>query len=169
MGSVNRVDFSCELADGIVMRPVQESDAQALTAAFQTNRAYLAPWEPIRPEAIHTFEGQREVILRRRSESVAGTALPMVLAGTDKIFGLLNLSSIVRRAFHNAHLGYWIDRTAQGSGLMTAVFGATTNIAKTVLNLHRIEAATLVHNIASQTVLERIVSSPTAQPAPTSR
>lgn len=152
---MNRVDFSCELADGVALRPVQVSDAQALAAAFQRNREYLAPWEPIRPEEFYTVAGQQKVIDRRRAELDAGTALPMVLAGTDSIQGLLNLGSIVRGAFQNAHLGYWIDRTAQGSGLMTAAVGAAINIAKDVLSLHRVEAATLVHNIASQRVLEK--------------
>jgi ribosomal-protein-alanine N-acetyltransferase len=152
---VNRVDFSCEFADGIVLRPVQEPDAQALAAAFQTNREYLAPWWPVRAEEFYTVEGQQVVIARRRAELDAGTALPMVLAGKDRIIGLLNLSSIVRGAFQNAHVGYWLDPTAQGSGVMTAAVGAAVNIAKDVLGLHRLEAATLVHNIASQSVLEK--------------
>lgn len=67
-----RVDFSCELADGIRLRPVQESDAQALAAAFQKNQQHLAPWEPIRPEEFYTVAGQQEVIQRRWAELDAG-------------------------------------------------------------------------------------------------
>ena len=38
---------------------------------------------------------------------------------------------------------------------MTAAVGAAVNIAKHDLGLHRLEAATLVHNTASQLVLEK--------------
>ena len=129
--------------------------ARALTEAFQRNRAHLAPWEPVRPERFYTVQGQQEVITRQRTELGLGTSLPMVLAKEGTILGLLTISSIVRGAFQNAHLGYWIDHAAQGAGLMTAAVGAAVNIAKQDLGLHRLEAATLLHNNASQRVLEK--------------
>lgn len=149
------MDFSCELADGIVLRPVQVSDAAELAAAVQANRSYLAPWEPIRPEEFYTLEGQREVIERRRAELDAWTALPLVLSAKGSIVGLLTLSSIVRGAFQNAHVGYWLAQSAQGTGLMTAAVGTAIKVARDHLGLHRLEAATLVHNVASQRVLEK--------------
>jgi ribosomal-protein-alanine N-acetyltransferase len=149
------VDFSCELTKDIVLRPIQESDARSLAAAFQANRAFLAPWEPVRPEEFYTVRGQREVISRRRTELAAGTALPMVLSRGQDIVGLLTLSSIVRGAFQNASVGYWTDQGFQRTGLMTAALGAAIDIAREDLKLHRLEAATLRHNIASQRVLEK--------------
>jgi ribosomal-protein-alanine N-acetyltransferase len=149
------VDFSRELTDGTVLRPVQESDAPALAAAFQDNRAYLAPWEPIRPDDFYTVAGQQEVIARRQAELEAGTSLPMVLAGKGGILGLLTFSSIVRGAFQNAHVGYWTAQRAQGAGLMTAAVATGINVARDDLGLHRLEAATLLHNVASQRVLDK--------------
>lgn len=149
------MNFSSELFEGVVLRPVQKLDATALTEAFQKNRAHLAPWEPIRPDKFYTVQGQQEVITRQRREMTAGTGLPLVLARKDEIVGLLTLSSIVRGAFQNAHLGYWIDHNLQGSGIMTAAVAAAVDIARNDLALHRVEAATLVHNTASQRVLEK--------------
>ena len=149
------MNFSSELFDCVVLRPVRKLDARALTEAFQKNRAHLAPWEPVRPERFYTVQGQQEVITRQRTELGLGTSLPMVLAKEGTILGLLTISSIVRGAFQNAHLGHWIDRAAQGAGLMTAAVGAAVNIAKQDLGLHRLEAATLLHNNASQRVLEK--------------
>lgn len=148
------MDFSCSLADGIVLRSAEESDAESLTAAFRLNRQHLAPWEPVRTELFYTVEGQREVTARQRAELEAGTALPMVLARGDEILGMVTLSSIVRGAFQNAHVGYWIDQASQRRGVMTAAVGAAIDVARDMLGLHRLEAATLVHNIASQRVLE---------------
>lgn len=149
------MNFSSEPFDGVVLRPVRKLDARALTEAFQRNRAHLAPWEPVRPERFYTVQGQQEVITRQRTELGLGTSLPMVLAKEGTILGLVTISSVVRGAFQNAHLGYWIDHAAQGAGLMTAAVGAAVNIAKQDLGLHRLEAATLVHNTASQRVLEK--------------
>jgi [ribosomal protein S5]-alanine N-acetyltransferase len=149
------MNFSSELFDGVVLRPVRKLDARALTEAFQRDRAHLAPWEPVRPERFYTVQGQQEVITRQRTELGLGTSLPMVLAKEGTILGLLTISSVVRGAFQNAHLGYWIDHAAQGAGLMTAAVGAAVKIAKQDLGLHRLEAATLMHNTASQRVLEK--------------
>lgn len=79
----------------------------------------------------------------------------MVLKGDEGIQGLLTLSSIVRGAFQNAHVGYWISQSLQGRGLMTSAVAAAVDIAKEDLGLHRLEAATLVYNVASQRVLEK--------------
>lgn len=149
------MDLSSELPAGVLLRTVQSSDAAALTAAFLRNREHLTPWEPTRPDNFYTVEGQQDVIARQRQEIAAGTALPMVLVRDGDVLGLLTLSSIVRGAFQNTHLGYWIDNTLQGAGIMTAAVAAATAIAKDNLDLHRIEAATLVHNAASQRVLEK--------------
>ena len=149
------MDFSCEISNGIVLRPVEQTDAQPLAAAFQANRAHLAPWEPVRDDEFYTVEGQRGLMTRRRAELDSGTALPMVLAREETVLGLLTLSSIVRGAFQNAHVGYWVDHAAQGTGLMTAAVAAAMKIAKEDLGLHRLETATLLHNTASQRVLEK--------------
>lgn len=149
------MDFSCELAGGIVLRPVQMGDAGALASAFQANRSHLAPWEPVRAEEFYTVEGQRELIRRRQADLDSGAALSMVLSGDEGILGLLTLSSIVRGSFQNAHVGYWISPAVQGRGLMTAALAAAVDIAKDGLGLHRLEAGTLVHNVASQRVLEK--------------
>ncbi|TQJ35262.1 GNAT family N-acetyltransferase [Arthrobacter sp. SLBN-122] len=149
------MNFSCKISEDVVLRPVEQADAGALAAAFQANRSHLAPWEPVRPAEFYTVQGQQGLVERRRAELDSGTALPMVLARDDGIVGLLTLSSIVRGAFQNAHLGYWISHAFQGAGLMTAAVGAAVNIAATGLGLHRLEAATLVHNTASRRVLEK--------------
>jgi ribosomal-protein-alanine N-acetyltransferase len=149
------VDFTRVLADDIVLRLVQSTDAIALAAAFQANRVHLSPWEPVRSEEFYTAPGQRRAIENRLTEFESGTAVPLVLATEETVVGLLTLSSIVRGALQNAHVGYWVDERAQGAGLMTAAVGAAVSIAKDDLELHRLEAATLLHNTASQRVLEK--------------
>lgn len=77
----------------------------------------------------------------------------MVRADDDAILGRVNLSNIVRGAFHSADLGYWIDASLTGRGLMTRAVSAVREYATSVLELHRLQASTLVHNASSQHVL----------------
>ena len=158
--------FSSELLEGVVLRPAQKLDARALAEAFQKNRTHLAPWEPIRPDKFYTVQGQQEMITRQRRELSAGTGLPMVLVCKDEVVGLLTLSSIVRGAFQNAHLGYWVDQDLQGSGIMTAAVAAAVNIARRDLALHRLEAATRCTMRHHSGCWRRTDSSPTARREP---
>lgn len=157
-----------ELDDDVLLRPVRTGDGAALAEAYARNRAHLAPWEPERtPEFFTERLQEREVAasLRRLAE---GTAIPLVLvqrgtadadAETDAdgggcIVGRVNLSDIVRGVFLNANLGYWIDGELQGRGLASAAVGVALHHARRA-GLHRVQAGTLVHNLASQRVLER--------------
>ncbi|MCM3658139.1 GNAT family N-acetyltransferase [Agromyces mediolanus] len=144
-----------ELDGGIELRAIARGDGAALAAAYERNRAHLAPWEPERtPEFFSATVQEREVgaSLRRLAE---GTAIPLVLAEpAGRIVGRVNLSEVVRGVFLNAHLGYWIDAELQGRGLATAAVGGALHFARRA-GLHRVQAGTLVHNSASQTVLER--------------
>nr|WP_189085034.1 GNAT family N-acetyltransferase [Agromyces mediolanus] len=152
-----------ELDGGIELRAIAAGDGAALAAAYARNRAHLAPWEPERtPEFFSASVQEREAVasVRRLAE---GTAIPLVLVergddgddpGGERIVGRVNLSDVVRGVFLNAHLGYWIDAERQGRGLATAAVGGALHFARRA-GLHRVQAGTLVHNAASQTVLQR--------------
>jgi ribosomal-protein-alanine N-acetyltransferase len=67
----------------------------------------------------------------------------------------VSLSNIVRGAFQSANVGYWVDRARNGRGLATGALAAVVEEAFGTLGLHRLEAGTLVDNVASQRVLEK--------------
>ncbi|GAA1846684.1 GNAT family N-acetyltransferase [Agromyces salentinus] len=143
-----------ELDGGVVVRVIEAGDGPALAEAYRRNREHLAPWEPERSEgffadAVHVREAAAFV---ERYE--AGTAIPLVLVEGEEIVGRVNLSDLVRGAFQNAHLGYWIDAERTGRGLATMAVGVALHAAREA-KLHRVQAGTLVHNAASQAVLER--------------
>jgi [ribosomal protein S5]-alanine N-acetyltransferase len=74
---------------------------------------------------------------------------------SDAIAGTISLSNVVRGAFQNANVGYWVDRARNGRGLATRALAAMVDEAFGDLALHRLEAGTLVDNVASQRVLEK--------------
>ena len=132
-----------------------ESDAGALADAYLRNRAYLAPWEPLREDSYFTAAGQQAVIATKLELYEAGTEVPWVLADADRIIGTITLAGIVRGPFLSANLGYWVDAGYAARGIGTAAVAAVAETARERLGLHRIQAATLPENAASQRVLER--------------
>ena len=69
--------------------------------------------------------------------------------------GGLALANIRRGVAQAASLGYWVGEEHNGRGLATAAVACMLAVAFDELELHRVQAATLPHNVASQRVLER--------------
>ena len=61
------------LLHGVGMRLMAASDAGALADAYLRNRAYLAPWEPLREDSYFTAAGQEAVIATKLALYEAGT------------------------------------------------------------------------------------------------
>ena len=143
------------LLHGVEMKLMAASDAGALAEAYRRNRAYLAPWEPLREDSYFTAAGQEAVIAAKLTLCGAGTEVPWVLADGERIIGTITLTGIVRGPFLSANLGYWVDAGYAARGIGTAAVAAVVETARERLGLHRIQAATLPQNAASQRVLER--------------
>jgi [ribosomal protein S5]-alanine N-acetyltransferase len=148
--------FEIALTDDVTLRELTKDDAAAVARAYERNREHLAPWEPARPEAFYAEEWHREQVWAQVLENSTGRALYTVLEVDGEIVGRLNLTDIVRGAFENGHVGYWLDARFTGRGLMTRAIEALVEHARDELGLHRLQAATLAHNEASQGVLTRI-------------
>ena len=139
----------------MALRPLVIDDAEALAQAHRKNRDHLAPWDPERLPSFFTTAGQESVIEKLLLEQRSGTTVPFALADGTRIVGRVTLSGMVRGPFESANLGYWIDADYTRRGFMTGAVSAVTDIAHSVLGLHRLQAATLLHNRASQSVLTR--------------
>lgn len=147
--------FAVPLSDDVILRDVTIADTAALADAYTRNREHLEQWEPARPDDFFTEGAQRRVVELQLEQAAAGRGVFLVLASGDDVVGRLNLADIVRGAFQNGNLGYWIDADLAGRGLMTRAVVSLVGHARDVLRLHRLQAGTLPHNKASQTVLTR--------------
>jgi ribosomal-protein-alanine N-acetyltransferase len=135
----------------VTIRPVLPGDAEELAALYSANREFLASNEPVRPPEFFTADGQRQRIEERASDGFHQFA---ILDG-DAIAGTINLFHIVREALQSGTIGYWVDNPRNGRGLATGAVGEVLSYAFAELELHRVEAATLVDNHPSQRVLEK--------------
>ncbi|WP_433547415.1 GNAT family N-acetyltransferase [Streptomyces sp. CA-294286] len=141
--------------DAVQLRPATLDDASALAEAIRLNRAHMRPWEPWRPESFYTEQGQRARLTGLLADRDAGRAVPWLLVDGERVAGGITLTNVAYGPFLSAHLGYWIDAEYGGRGLATAAVARVCDLARTEVGLHRIEAATLLTNAASQRVLEK--------------
>ena len=134
-----------------MIRLVRPEDAEELAALYAANRDFLAPFEPVRPPEFFTADGQRE----RLERQLEGETHPFAILDDGAIAGTISLFNIVRESLQSGTIGYWVDGARNGRGLATGAVGEILAYAFGDLDLHRVEAATLVHNVSSRRVLEK--------------
>ncbi len=136
-------------------RLLTSDDAPVLAELVRSNRAFMAPFEPVRGEDHYTLEGQRAVVEAALRQHEQGTLLPhVVLDEEGVVVGRITLNEIVRGPFQSCRLGYWVSAHANGRGLAKAAVREMLRVAFHDVGLHRVEAGTLVDNTRSQRVLE---------------
>ncbi|HEY3503514.1 MAG TPA: GNAT family protein [Actinocatenispora sp.] len=139
----------------VTTRLVTADDAPALAALLVANRGHLAPWEPRRGEEYFTVDGQRAAIDDLLRKHDAGSHVPHVIVDDGRVVGRTTLSDVVGGFFQSCALSYWVAADVTGRGVASAAARSMVRIAFGELGLHRVQAETLVDNVASQRVLAR--------------
>ena len=138
----------------VYLRQLELEDADALLELLLRDRAFLDPWEPIRPDAFFTLETQERGLARMR-EAANHVDFGIFLDGADELVGRIQLSGISPAPFENTHLGYFVSQRHNGRGYATAAVSQAVDAAFGELELHRVEAAVISRNVASIRVLEK--------------
>ena len=140
--------------EGYEIVELTAAHAPAMAAAYSRNREHLAPWDPRREVDFYTVEGQTTSVAGQLAAVRAGHMVAWVLEHDGEVVGRVNLNNVVLGALRSAAVGYWVDAEHQGRGLATSAVEFACARARE-RGLHRVEAGTLLHNTASQRVLER--------------
>lgn len=138
-----------------VTRPLHPEDAEVLAALLVESREFLAPFDADRGEEWFTVEGQVAAVDDILDRERQGLVVPRVIVADGQVVGRINLNNVVRGAFQSASVGYWVGEPWTRRGLASAAVAELADLAFADLGLHRLEAGTLVDNVASQKVLQR--------------
>jgi [ribosomal protein S5]-alanine N-acetyltransferase len=138
-----------------VIRPLVPGDAEELAELYVANRAFLAPFEPDRPDDFYTAAGQRQRLERSEADAADGIGWRFAIVDDGAIAGTINLNDVIRGPLQLANVGYWVDRDRNGRGLASAAVADVVEFAFGEAGLHRLEAGTLPDNAASQRVLAK--------------
>jgi ribosomal-protein-alanine N-acetyltransferase len=144
----------------LVLRPPRTADVPELRRSLRANAAHLRPWSvaPAAGEDPASLTSVSRAVLKHRRDWKLGQSFVFFASPREdegRVIGRVALGGVLRGAFQNAYLGYWIDADQQGRGLMTEAVRAVTTFAFRALGLHRVQAAVMPNNPASQRVLEK--------------
>ncbi len=144
-------------AEKVYLRAPAERDWRAYVEVRAASRKFLEPWEPAwPPDALG-----REAYFRRLNRYAAdwrddvGHSFFIFRNDDDALLGGISLSNVRRGVAQCGTLGYWIGESYARQGYMTEALQLIIEFCFGQLALHRIEAACLPHNEASQKLLRR--------------
>ncbi|HLW16207.1 MAG TPA: GNAT family protein [Actinomycetota bacterium] len=140
------------------IRPLRQSDAEEYLALLMRNKDFLSPYEPVRPSEYWTLSGQRDQLAVGAADWDLGTgyAFAIIDRSDGALVGRVALANVVRKAWQNATLGYWLDAEHNGRGLATDAARLAVRFAFADASLHRVQAGVMPRNTRSIRVLEKI-------------
>ncbi len=144
-----------------VVRPFERGDLDALLELRLRNRDFLAPFEATRDASFFTRAAQSREITLDGDAWTAGMGFAFAVlhaegeGATERLIGRVALSNIVRGAWQNATIGYWISEDACGYGHATAAVGLVLEFAFEHAGLHRVQPAIMPRNERSRRVVQK--------------
>lgn len=137
----------------IELKILTPEDAEAMLDYYVRNREFLEAFEPSREKSFYTLEVQKRILIESYSQYINGTDLTFGIFKDNRIIGRIKLSNIIMGVFRSCNIGYSLDKDYEGRGYMKEAVRLVIKYAFNEIDLHRIEASTLLDNIKSQRVL----------------
>lgn len=138
------------------LRPAILTDYEQWKTVRGINQKFLKPFEPTWPSDCLSADFFKRRVTRLQKDWEADRTYSFLIFEGEILIGGININNVHRGAAQYGTLGYWIDEMSQGHGFMTEAGLAVLHYAFTHLNLQRMNAATLAHNIKSRTMLTRL-------------
>ena len=142
----------------LIVRTGHESDVAAIIDYFEANRKYLEATDPPKTRGFYTAEFWQTRLQQWARQFSDGHALNLFLFLPDNrtVIGTIGFTQMARGPFHACYLGYAIDRSHEGQGLMREALRVSINYIFGELNFHRIMANHLPNNSRSAGLLKRL-------------
>lgn len=151
---------AADIIDGqaVYLRPPQPSDWRAWAEVRAASRTFLKPWEPTWSASALTRTAYRHRLRLQARERHDNTGHRFFIfrRGDDALVGGVNLSNIQRGVAMSCSIGYWIGKAHTRQGLMSDAIKALLPFVFDTIALHRLEAACLPSNVASEGLLRKL-------------
>lgn len=147
--------FSTERTDVYLLT---EDLAEKFQHFLVTNKAKFAPFEPLRDEQYFILKNVTDRIKNSLNDFNERKSVMMVFTvkGEEEIVGSINFTNFVYGVFQACYLGFSIDHTHQGKGLMHESLRMAIEYVHEKYGLHRIMANHLPDNLRSSKTLESL-------------
>lgn len=152
-------DFELITSRLLITAP-RPSDAESVAEFMTRNRSFFNAWFPDRDDSFFTADWQRKKLESDLVLMLEGSQHNSVIrlkdADPKQVIGQVNLNGIIRRAFHSGFLGYHLDESLNGQGLMAEALKALVEHWFGPMNLHRIEANIIPSNLRSKRMIAKV-------------
>ncbi|WP_418907059.1 GNAT family N-acetyltransferase [Glutamicibacter endophyticus] len=144
------------------LRALTARDRDAWFDLRQANAAWLKPWDPTNPLGLRETLSYRQMLRRQRQGAMEGSGfswvltLPALNERRPPLIGQVSVSGVQYGAARNASIGYWIDSSHAGFGLMPEACALVVEHCFTTLRLHRLEINVRPENTASLRVAAKL-------------
>jgi [ribosomal protein S5]-alanine N-acetyltransferase len=150
-------------SDRLVLTMPGANDVNEVVDYYVRNREHIANSQALMPESFYTsahwsdrLEKNQEAYHRDESLNLFVFLRQGEHEYDKRVIASVNFTSILRRAAQFCYLGYSLDQNYQGQGLMTEAAGTAIDFAFQEMNVHRIMANYVPHNLKSAGVLSRL-------------
>ncbi len=135
------------------LRALEKDDAEALFAIFADEETMRFDWNPV----MRTLDEAHEMIARaiERAPGDLGRRWVLIERASRTLVGMCTLTNL-SRPHDRCEIGYVLERSRWGAGLMTEALEAVLVHAFDGLALHRVEAELDPRNARSVRLLERL-------------
>ena len=140
--------------NNISIKVLSAEDGEDLLNYYIRNKKFLSVYEPRREENFYTLEVQKQSLIENYKEFIKGEGVHFGIFKDKMLIGRIRISNVIHGVFKSAFIGYSIDENYQGKGYMKEAVGLVLDYAYNELDLHRVEATTLLDNDRSKGVLK---------------
>jgi ribosomal-protein-alanine N-acetyltransferase len=138
------------------LRPLRLRDSRAWRRLRSENADWLTPWEATSPTPDVPLRSFAQMVRSLSRQARAGRMLPFAVDYDDRLAGQITVSGIMWGSLRSAQVGYWVDRSRAGLGIIPTALALVTDHCLFEMGLHRIEVNIRPENTASLRVVEKL-------------
>lgn len=142
----------------LILRTPLIKDCDALKTFEEHHQLHFAPWEPTK-HTLSTLSDYQNLINTWQKEYDDDRSIRFFIFKKEhpsQIIGMCNYTQIFHGAFQACYLGYKIDPSHEGKGLMFEALQSSIRYIFEELHLHRIMANYMPINARSAKLLKRL-------------
>lgn len=146
-------------SERLILKRLDENDAEPVLAYLLRNKEFLQPWEPERFDEFYRLDTQKRLLATEAEQHRSGELHKLWIFRKEHpevVIGSVTLSNIVYGVFQSCHLGYRLDAEQVNRGYMTEAVRSMIDYAFNGLGLHRVEANIMPRNEASLQVVRKL-------------
>jgi ribosomal-protein-serine acetyltransferase len=143
-----------KVCDSVELRQIVPEDVEDLTELIDRNRSYLREWLPWLDNSTSVMDSAR-FIGRSIEQAKDDNGLTLGILFNGKLVGVIGqhyVDSLNRRT----EIGYWLDATHQGRGIVTRAVARLTDYAFRAQDCNRVILQCAAENTKSRAVAERL-------------